>query len=466
MPKDDTRPQSVKAVPKIPRIPPHNTDMENAVLACLMLGPKSMDKIYDMIKPEDFYEHKNELIFSIILKLYETNEPYDYTMVVSALRSASLLAEAGGEDYLISLTHIVPNAANINSYAHAVKEKSLLRSILDISALIAEKVGEYDQDVTLEAISAVDECSQMISDLSRGISRYDPIPIYDILNSTYQKLEERYNNSGRLSGISTGFIDLDRMTDGFQPSNLIVIAARPGMGKTALAVNIAQNAAAIGKSVAVFSLEMSADQLVMRMISGEAEIDSSKLRDGKFDPKDWELLAHHSAKLSALKIYIDDSSISEVVDIRSKCRRLKMNKALDMLIVDYIQLLGNNNTRLNRNEEMSRISRALKSLAKELDIPVIALSQLSREVEKRTNKRPQLSDLRDSGAIEQDADVIIFIYRQEYYDKKDGNFLDDKNKGVAEIMISKHRSGSTGTLRLTYIDKYTKFYNLASESIY
>ena len=431
------------------------------MLACLMIEDRTYDKIAGIITPEDFYDKRNGIIFNAVMKLNETSKPYDLTMVASALSSSGSIGQIGGLDYLADLTHIIPNAANIERYAQNVKSKSKLRALSHTATKIQELVYDADTDITRDAESAIDESGQMIMELSKDSSHKDPKPLSFLMVETYERLEALYSRGDEMTGLATGFVDLDHMTNGLQPSSLVIIAGRPAMGKTSFAINIAQNAAEKGKTIAVFSLEMSSTQLVQRMISFEAEIPGQKLSSGNFDPSDWERLAAIGDSLSKKKIYIDDTSSIPIMEIRAKRRRMASNKdtGLDLIIIDYLQLMENKRVE-KREEQIADISRNLKGLAKELNIPVIALSQLNRAVESRSDKRPLPSDLRESGAIEQDADLILFIYRDEVYHEN------TPDKGIAEIIVAKHRTGPTGVVRLAFQKEFTRFRNLDKGSLY
>jgi replicative DNA helicase len=420
-----------------------------------MIEDRTYDKIMAIVTPDDFYDRRNGIIFNAIEKLNQSDQPYDLTMVASALSSEGTLGQVGGIDYLAELTHIIPNAANIGRYADIVKSKSKLRELSSTATKIHELVYEVDADITRDATSAIDESGQMIMELAKDGSHRDPWPLSKLMDVVYKELEELYTRDDEMTGVPTGFYDLDKLTNGLQPGNLVILAGRPAMGKTSFALNIAQNAATRGKTVAVFSLEMSSNQLVQRMISYEAEVQGQKLQNGSFSADDWQRLAAVGDNLAKMKIFIDDTSSIPVMEIRGKCRRLHANKdhGLDLIIIDYLQLMDNKRID-NREQQISDISRNLKGLAKELNLPVIALSQLNRSVEQRSEKRPMPSDLRESGAIEQDADLILFIYRDEVYHEN------TTDKGIAEIIVAKHRAGPTGTVRLAFQKEFTKFRNL------
>jgi replicative DNA helicase len=437
-------------------IPPNDIISEHAVLACLMMEGGMMDQIYGILKKEDFYEPKNALIFETIRKLYEANEAYDVIMVAAALRSAGQLEKVGGEGYLMEVARILPNAGNLKNYADNVREKSLLRKLFSLSGFISGKVSEYDKDAARTALEAVDECSQQIYSLSKDDIGRDLIPFSDILKEAYNNFERVSYHTAELLGVTTGYKNLNRLINGLQDSNLIIVAGRPAMGKTSFAMNMAQNAAISGKTVAIFSLEMSAVQIVHKLISFETRISGSRLQSGPLGDIEWKKLANALEPLHELKIYIDESSKPTALEITSKCRRLKSSKGLDLVVVDYLQLMTSQSKSRsdNRTNEVSEITRSLKAMAKDLNVPVVALSQLNRAPEGRKDKRPILSDLRESGSIEQDADQVIFIHRENYYTKEIENSEDGE---TAEVIVGKNRTGPTGKVELTFHPYYTKF---------
>lgn len=436
------------------RTPPFNNEAEQALLACLLIEDSSFDKIFGTLEAADFYVPNNGIIFNCIKKLHESGEPYDITFVSSALRAEGKFEQIGGMEYLMGLTYIIPNASNIGYYAQQIKDKAKLRELYNTATNIQELVYEYDQDITRDATEALDESGQMIFELAKEGSARDPQPMEKIVTEVFEDMEERFKSEDKNFGIQTGFYDLDGMINGLQPGALAIIAARPGMGKTSFALNIAQNAALKGKTVAIFSLEMTSSQLVQRIISAEAEVSSRDIQNGSLKTDDWQKLANVADIVSKMNIFIDDTSSIPVMEIRSKCRRLKSNKecGLDMIIIDYLQLMENKRIE-SREQQIADISRNLKNLAKELEIPVIALSQLNRQLESRSDKRPMMSDIRESGAIEQDADLIMFIYRDEYYNKE------STQRNIAEIIIGKNRNGPTGNVKLLFMGEFTKFKN-------
>lgn len=436
-------------------IKPHSNEAEQATLACLMIEDNSFDEVVGIITSSDFYNKSNALIFSTIQDLYSRDSVYDISTVSAALSAAGLLVPAGGISYLADLTTILPNAANLARYARQVKNQSKLRQLSETAAEIAQVAQDHSRDIGRDPLDALNIAGQLILDISNGAANKDPTMMEQLLVEAYTKMEERCELGGGLVGLSSGFARLDDMTSGLQDGSLIVIAGRPAMGKTSFAMNIAQHVAHCGFTVAVFSLEMPATQLVQRVISSEAGVAGYRVQRGLLDSDDWQQIVEMGDRMSKMKILIDDTSAISVVEITAKCRRMKSNKkhGLDLVIVDYLQLMGDKSIQ-SREQQISTISRSLKAMAKDLSVPVIALSQLNRALENRANKRPALSDLRESGAIEQDADQVMFIYRDEVYDSA------SKDKGVAEIIIAKNRSGETGVIKLGFRNAYTQFHNL------
>lgn len=433
------------------RVPPHNIEAEQAVLGAIFLEPEAFSTAAERIGPSDFFRAGHQVIFEAMLELFEKGEPIDLVTVTTLLSDSNKLEIAGGVPYLTDLASSVPTAANIDYYSKIVEEKALLRRLIQTAT-----------EIVTESYNREDEVKELLDQAERNIlavsSRKNATsfkPIKDVLIEVYDNIEKLHHAKDDVTGIPTGFRDLDRITSGFQKSDLIIIAARPSMGKTAFALNIAQNVAInTDENVAIFSLEMGAEQLVQRMLCAEGNIDSQRLRTGKLEQEDWGKLTMAMGSLSHAGIFIDDSPGIRVSDIRSKCRRLKQEHGLGMVIIDYLQLIqGSERLRENRQQEVSEISRSLKSLARELEVPVIALSQLSRSVEQRQDKRPMMSDLRESGSIEQDADIVGFLYREDYYDK------DSDNQNI-EIIISKQRNGPTGTVELAFVKEFNKFVDL------
>lgn len=437
----------------IGKIPPNDVEAEQAVLGSMLLDRDAVSSALEVLKPDDFYREENKLIFDAILNLYNRSEPIDLITVKDELISLGKFEVCGGLEYIADLPEKVPTTANVDQYIKIVEEKSILRSLIKTSNELVN-LG-YDQSLEVDEI--IEKAEKNVFDLLQNRNQKGYTPIKDILVETVAQLEKLYNQKQHITGIPTGFSDLDYKTAGLHGSELILVAARPAMGKTAFALNIATNAAVRAKvPVAIFSLEMSKEQLTTRILSSEAMIDSNKLKTGKMEEEDWIKLSEGLEPLSEADIYIDDTPGISITEIRAKARKLKLEKNIGLIVIDYLQLVSGSGNRKNgsREQEISEISRSLKILAKELNVPVIALSQLSRGVEKREDKRPMLSDLRESGAIEQDADIVIFLYRDDYYHE------DSEKKNVAEVILAKHRGGSTGTVDLAWLPSYTKFANL------
>ncbi|MBV1769400.1 MAG: replicative DNA helicase [Candidatus Desulforudis sp.] len=435
------------------RFPPQNLGAEQAALGALLMDQDAIFRVVSIIKPDDFYHSANRLIYKAALSLQDVGQPVDLVTVTDQLRREGLLEKAGGATYIASLSDLVPTTANVEQYARIVEEKALLRTLI----LVAGRIAEMSYEENDEAPRLLDQAEQMIMELSsrRGSTAF--AQIREVLLKAWGAIEQAYANKGRLSGVPTGFVDLDNLCAGLQPSDLVIVAARPSMGKTALALSIAYQVAGSNDRtpVAVFSLEMSKEQLVQRLLSMEAKVDQYRLRTGNLREEDWERLHDAAANLSDLPIYIDDTAGASVREIRAKAKRLQGEKGLGLVIIDYIQLMQSGTRVENRQQEIAQISRTLKGLAKELNVPVVALSQLSRAVESRPNKRPQMSDLRESGSLEQDADVVVFIYREEYYNQE------TEEKGIAELVVAKQRNGPTGTVKLAFLKEFTRFVNLA-----
>jgi replicative DNA helicase len=437
------------------RIPPQNVEAEQAVLGSILLKADVFGLVLEVLKTGDFYKEGHKLMFEAMIGLFERNEPLDLLTVSNELRDLNHLEQAGGSSYLASLTSIVPMTANIVSYAKIIREKSILRKLIAVNTDIAARCFEEQNDIDL----LVDKAEQAIFDIAGSKSDQNFVPVKAIVPKAFAMVEQLFKRKELITGVPTGYGDIDRMTAGLQPSDLIIIAARPSMGKTSFAMNIAQHAALVEKiGVAVFSLEMSKEQLVMRLLSSVGRIDSQRIRTGKLRSEDWPKLTRAVGMLSESPIYIDDTAAISVLEMRAKIRRLASQQQIGLIIVDYLQLMRGRSDIENRTQEISEISRSLKALAKEHSVPVIALSQLNRSLESRTDKRPMMSDLRESGAIEQDADVICFIYRDEVYNKSE----DNPEKGIAEVIIGKQRNGPTGVSRLTFIKEYTMFENMST----
>ncbi|MEH7224780.1 replicative DNA helicase [Bacillus sp. JJ1566] len=434
------------------RIPPQNIEAEQAVLGAIFLEPSSLTLASELLIPEDFYRTAHQKIFDAMLNLSDKGEPVDLVTVTSELADAKILDEIGGVSYLSDLAGSVPTAGNIEYYAKIIEEKSILRRLIRTATTIA--TDGYSREDEVDAL--LGEAEKNIMEVANRKNAGAFQNIKDVLVQTYDNIETLNNRVGDITGIPTGFTELDKMTAGFQRNDLIIVAARPSVGKTAFALNIAQNVATkTDENVAIFSLEMGAEQLVMRMLCAEGNINAQNLRTGSLTPEDWGKLTMAMGSLSNSGIYIDDTPGIRVNEIRSKCRRLKQESGLGMILIDYLQLIqGNGRSGENRQQEVSEISRSLKALARELKVPVIALSQLSRGVEQRQDKRPMMSDIRESGSIEQDADIVAFLYRDDYYDKE------SENKNIIEIIIAKQRNGPVGTVSLAFVKEYNKFVNL------
>ena len=438
---------------EIGKVPPHDIEAEQAVIGSMLTDRDAVMSAVEKLTEDSFYRDDNRAIFEAMVNLYNRSEPVDIVTVKDELSSMGLFEKVGGLEYLVMLPDKVPTTANAQKYIKIVEEKATLRSLIKTANEIID-LG-YDQTEDVEDIMASSE--KKIFDIIQKNNQKSYTPIKDVLIESFTKLEELYNQKQRITGVPTGFIELDYKTAGLHGSDLVLIAARPAMGKTAFALNIAANAALRANTpVAVFNLEMSKDQLVDRILCMEAMVDSNKVRTGKLEEDDWSKLAGVVGPLSDSEIYIDDTPGISIMEIRTKCRKLKMEKNIGLIVIDYIQLIqGTGKKNASREQEISEISRSLKILAKELNVPVIALSQLSRAVEQRPDHRPMLSDLRESGAIEQDADIVMFLYRDDYYNK------DTEEKDISEVIIAKHRGGSTGTVKLLWMGNYTKFVNLA-----
>ncbi len=440
------------------RVPPQNIEAEQSVLGAILLDNDAINQAIEILTAEDFYRESHREIFRAMVALSERNQPVDAITLTDALRTGGVLEAVGGAGYIAELAACVPTAANAGHYARIVREKALLRSLASISTEIAS--GAYDSPPNVDEY--LDDSEHKIFEISERRIRQSFHSMPELTRESIRLLERLYERKELVTGVPTGFIDLDRLTAGLQPSDLVVIAARPSMGKTALALNIAAHAATECEprvGVALFSLEMAKEQLVLRMLCAEGRVDSSRARAGYLGERDFPKLAQAAARLSEAPIFIDDSSDTSAIVLKAKCRRLmrERNANLGLIIVDYLQLMRSARPGESREKEIAEISRSLKALAKELKVPVVALSQLNRQVETRPDRRPLLADLRESGAIEQDADLIAFIYRDEMYHR------DSKEPGVAEVIIAKQRNGPTGTAKLTYITQFTRFENYAPE---
>ena len=433
------------------RSPPHSIEAEQSVLGSMIMDHDAVIVASEILIASDFYRPDHGQIFAAIMELYTTGNPIDLITIQDKLVQKGVLEQVGGLGYLAELASSVPTSAHIKQYAKIVQEKSTLRKLIKVSTDISAKSFEGDEPLD----NIMNFAEKSIFDVLQNKKTEDFTGIDEIVLTSIEKIEEAHKSKGGITGVETGFIDLDQRTAGLQPSDLILVAARPSMGKTAFSLNIIQTAGIKNKkSVAVFSLEMSKDQLVSRMLCAEAMIDSQKARTGMLEKDDWDRIAQSIPNITNSRIYIDDTPGINVMDMRAKCRRLKMEKGLDLIMIDYLQLMSGVGDGSSRQQEISDISRSLKALAREMNAPVIALSQLSRACEQRQDHRPMLSDLRESGAIEQDADVVMFLYRDEYYHP------DTDKKNVGEVIIAKQRNGPTGTVELVWLGQYTKFANM------
>jgi replicative DNA helicase len=434
------------------KVPPQHLEAEEFVLGAILIDNQAMNKVLEVLSPSAWYREAHRKIFQAMIELSEVNEAIDQVTVSECLRRRNELEQIGGAAYLAKLVAQVPTAANVRHHAKIVQEKALLRNLITVATDIVAS-GYRDSEKVEDLI---DQAERNIFEIAERKMRPSFVPVREIVKSSFETIERLYEKKERVTGVPTGFTDMDEMTSGLQPSDLIIVAGRPSMGKTALALSMAQYAAIEKREiVAIFSLEMSKEQLVLRMLCSEARVDAHKLRSGFLGRTDWPKLTSAAGRLAEAPIYIDDSPAMTVLEMRAKARRLKAERGLGLVIVDYLQLMRGRGSADNREQEISDISRSLKALAKELAIPVIALSQLSRAVETRGgDKKPQLADLRESGAIEQDADVVMFIFREEVYRQT------EENHGIADILLRKQRNGPTGEIRLAFIDRYTRFENL------
>jgi replicative DNA helicase len=435
------------------KLPPQNVEAEQSVLGGILIENDAINKVMEILTPEDFYRDAHRRIYNALLNLSVRDEPADLITLTNELRKIDQLDAAGGASYIASLIDSVPTAANIEYYAKIVKEKSILRQLIQTSTDIITESYQDRSDVE----SFLDEAERSIFQISENRVRPSFYPIRDIVKQSFKTLERLYEKKELVTGVPSGFKELDQMTAGFQPSDLIIVAGRPSMGKTAFCLNVAQYAAIEKRTpVAIFSLEMSKEQLVIRLLCSEAHVEGTRLRTGFLSEGDWPRLTIAAGNLSEAPIFIDDTAALSVLELRAKARRLKADQGLGMVIIDYLQLMKGRTRVESRQQEISEISRSLKAVAKELNIPVIAVSQLSRRTEERTGMRPQLSDLRESGAIEQDADLILFLYRDEVYNRSE----DNPNRGKAEMIIGKQRNGPTGKIELAFLSKFTTFKDL------
>lgn len=432
------------------RLPPQNLEAEQSILGAIILDNDALPRVVEDLKPDDFYKEAHRRLYRVMLDLFDKSEPVDIITLTDYLRRSNELETIGGLSYLSFLANSIPTSANIKYHSKIIREKSLLRSLIKTATHITTRVYEDN----LDADEMVDYAEKQIFDIADKRTKASFVSLKDVIKDTFKMIELLYDKKESVTGVPSGMKDLDELTSGFQAGDLIVIGGRPGMGKTAFALNIAQHVAIDGREpVAVFSLEMAKEQLALRMLCAESMVNSAHVRKGFISKEDWPKLTNAAGRLAEASIFIDDSSAITVLEIRAKARRLKMEHgALSLVVVDYLQLMRSRGNFERREQEISEISRSLKALAKELKVPVIALSQLNRGVEQRHEKKPTLADLRESGAIEQDADVIIFLYRDEFY-----NPNNPANKGKADIIVAKQRNGPTGTISLTFLAECTRF---------
>lgn len=437
------------------RVPPQNLEAEQSTLGAMLLDKEAIAKVVEMLVVEDFYRDAHRIIFDALVTLFNRGEPVDLVTVTELLRQRGALEQVGGASYISTLANTVPTSANAEYYARILRNKSILRSLVSVGAQIA-RMG-YDE--SSEVDETLDRAEQLVFRISQRGETGTVADMKTVLMGTFDRIEQLYTSKGAITGLSTGFIEFDNMLSGLQPSELIVIAARPSMGKTALALNIAENVAlADRKPVLVFSLEMSKEQLAQRMLCSQAGVDGQRLRRGLLTEQDWPRLSYALGRLSEAPIFIDDTPSVTALEIRARSRRLKAERGLALVVVDYLQLIQSRSRAENRQQEIAEITRSLKALARELEVPVIALAQLSRAVEATGDKRPLLSHLKESGEIEQSADVVAFIYREEYYKP------DSEKKNIAEIIVAKQRNGPTGPFELHWQKEFTRFRNLEKSS--
>ncbi|MEJ7820515.1 MAG: replicative DNA helicase [Rubrobacteraceae bacterium] len=449
--------REVQSGPDAARVPPHDLEAERAVIGAMLISETAVSAVAEKVEATDFYSETHRVIYVSMMKLYSRGEPIDQLTLTNELRSSGEFDRVGGRAYVFQIVESVPTAANAGRYADIVRGKALLRSVIDAGSRISEDAFREPEDVS----EALDAAEQLIYGISNRSLRDHLSPVSELAPGALEMIQRLYEQEGEVTGVETGFEDLDKLTTGFHKSDLVVLAARPAMGKTAMALNAIWHAAGEKKApVAIFSLEMSKEQLVQRLISQTTRIPTQSLRSGNVKAEDWPKLLHGVAEVSKAPIWIDDTAGVSLMEMRAKTRRLasQLNAAggppLALIVVDYLQLMIGNG-RENRQQEIAEISRGLKVLARDLDVPVLAIAQLSRAVEARHDKRPMLSDLRDSGAIEQDADMVMFLYRDEYYNP------DSDDKGIAEVIVGKHRNGPTGKIQLAWLEQYTKFASLA-----
>ncbi|MCK5685350.1 replicative DNA helicase [bacterium] len=435
----------------IKRLPPQNSEAESAILGAILLENNCMGGATESLTPDSFYKIENKKIFSSMLSLYNKEQPIDLITLPEELKKSGDLEKIGGPAYIRELLNLLPTTAHFASYVSMVYDKNILRELISCATSIIE--NSYSQEADTRTI--LDESEHVIFSIAQNRTKKDFVQLKDVIHDTFDMIHELYENKEHITGVPTGYTEFDKMTSGLNKSDLVILAARPSMGKTAFALNVAENVAAAGHRVAIFSLEMSVQQLAMRLLSSVANVDAQKIRNGFIAADDWHPLTMAASKLMELPIFIDDSSSLTLMEIKNKARRLKSQHKIEVIIIDYLQLMHLGRKSESRQQEVSEMSRSLKSLARELDIPIVALSQLSRAVESRPNKRPMLSDLRESGSIEQDADIVIFLYRDEYYND------DSEMAGIAEVIIGKQRNGPVGTVKLQWDSDVARFGNLS-----
>jgi replicative DNA helicase len=444
------------ASPTYERVPPHNIEAEESVLGSMLLSRDAIAEVLELLHEDDFYRPAHRTVFRSVLDLYSHGQAVDPVTVAEELRRGGELADVGGAPFVHTLVSSVPTAANAGYYARIVKEAGILRRLIDVGTRIVQLGYETPQDTE----RAVDFAESWVYQVAQGRVTEDYQSLREVLTSTLEAIERLHNDNREITGVSTGFPELDRLTSGLQASNLIIVAARPAVGKSTLGLDVARNASVrSGVPTVVFSLEMSKTELVQRLMCAECSVDMQRLRTGRMEDSDWTRLTRSLGKLAEAPLFIDDSAALTMMELRAKCRRLKQRHGLGLVIVDYLQLMQPSKRVESRQQEVSEISRALKLLAKELAVPVIAISQLSRQTEARSDKKPMLSDLRESGALEQDADVVMFIYREDLYDPE------SPRKGEADLIVAKHRNGPTDTVTVTFQGQYSRFAPMAARSL-
>ncbi len=438
------------------RVPPSNLEAEESVLGAVMLSVDAANTVMDRLHPGDFYQPSHQAIFEAVLRLYDANHPIDAITVAEQLRRQEELDRVGGVSYLTRLIDSVPTASNVDYYSKIVEEASLRRNLMRSGSEVSDLAFLIDKDIS-DVLDLAEKSVFSVADRRIGDGL---IPVKPLLSTTLESIEALGEAGGQMAGMATGFKDLDAKLTGLAPGNLVIIAARPGMGKSALATSMAFNMAAEGHSIAMFTMEMSRHEVVQRLLCSVGRIDSMKLRAGNLTDRDWQSVARAAGRLHEAPIFIDDSGQLTVTEVRAKCRRMKRSHGLDLVVVDYLQLMSAGSRSENRQQEISEISRGLKALGTELDVPIVALSQLNRAMEQRQDKRPMLSDLRESGALEQDADIVMFIYRDEYYHPESV-----ETRGIAEVNVAKHRAGATGMVRMTFLPEFTLFSDIGRDAM-